>query len=75
MIIPIKQIIQEGYSYETILEAVHVNHFNLNKERLKDPKTSHEDRKKIAENRKDLADDIRDARRNRDGFRKSNYPS
>ena len=31
MIIPIKQALLEGYNLETIVEAIHANHSNLNK--------------------------------------------
>ena len=74
MIIQIKQIIQEGYSYEDVLqtieEAVHANHANLNKKLLKDPKTSYLEGKGIEKNRKELADKIKESRRDRDITRK-----
>ena len=74
MLIPIKQIIQEGYSYEDVLqtieEAVHANHANLNKKLLKNPKTSYAEGKKIEKNRKELADSLKDGRRTRDEYRK-----
>ena len=74
MIIQIKQIIQEGYSYEDVLqtieEAVHANHANLNKKRLKDPTILYVEGKKIEKNRKELADSLKDGRRTRDEYRK-----
>ena len=71
MQINIKQMILEGYSYDEITEAVHANHNHLNKKILKDPKTSYVEGKKIEQNRKVLADDIRHSRRQRDDLRKS----
>ena len=58
MIIPIKQALLEGYTLEAIVEAVHANHPNLNKSRLKDPATSYIEGKQIEKNRKKLTDDI-----------------
>ena len=66
----IKQLILEGYSYEEITEAVHANHSNLNKKRLKDQSTSYLEGKGIEKNRKELADKIKESRKYRDGFRK-----
>ncbi len=66
----IKQLILEGYSYDEITEAVHVNHPNLNKSRLKDPATSYIEGKAIENNRKKLSDNIKHSRSMRDGFRK-----
>ena len=71
MQINIKQMILEGYSYEEITEAVHVNHSHLNKKRLKDPATSYIEGKAIEKNRKSLANDISHSRRQRDDLRKS----
>ena len=70
MIIPIKQALLEGYNLETIIEAVHANHPNLNKSRLKDPTTSYKEGKEIEKNRKELRDDIRHSRSMRDDLRK-----
>ncbi len=70
MQINIKQLILEGYSYDEITEAVHVNHPNLNKSRLKDPATSYIEGKAIENNRKKLSDNIKHSRSMRDGFRK-----
>ena len=53
MIIPIKQALLEGYTLETIIEAIHANHPQLNKRRLKDPATSYTDGKAIEQNRKE----------------------
>ena len=71
MIIPIKQALLEGYSLEAIVEAVHTNHPNLNKRRLKDPATSYIEGKEIEQNRKKLADDIKELRGYRDRARKN----
>ena len=57
MQINIKQMILEGYSYDEITEAVHANHPNLNKSRLKDPNLSYIEGKAIEKNRKELRDD------------------
>lgn len=70
MQINIKQMILEGYSYDEITEAVHANHPNLNKSRLKDPNLSYKEGKQIEQNRKRLADEINGLRKYRDGFRK-----
>ena len=70
MIIPIKQALLEGYSLESIVEAVHANHPQLNKRRLKDPATSYKEGKEIEKNRKALHDDIKDQRKHRDFNRK-----
>ena len=70
MQINIKQLILEGYSYDEITEAVHANHPNLNKSRLKDPATSYIEGKAIENNRKSLANEISHLRLQRDGFRK-----
>ena len=72
MIIPIKQALLEGYDLESIVEAVHANHPNLNKRRLKDPATSYTDGKAIEQNRKELRDNIKVSRGFRDDLRKSN---
>ena len=71
MQINIKQLILEGYSFEEITEAVHVNHNHLNKSRLKDPSTSYVEGKRIEQNRKSLANDISHSRRQRDDLRNS----
>ena len=70
MIIPIKQALLEGYTLETIVEAIHANNKQLDKRRLKDPKTSYAEGKKIEQNRKALHDDIKDQRNHRDFNRK-----
>ena len=70
MQIQIKQLILEGYSYEEITEAVHVNHSYLNKSRLKDPTISYVEGKGIEKNRKELADKIKESRSDRDITRK-----
>ena len=70
MQINIKQLILEGYSYEEITEAVHVNHSYLNKSRLKDPTISYVEGKGIEKNRKELADKIKESRSDRDITRK-----
>ena len=72
MIIPIKQALLEGYDLEAIVEAVHTNHPQLNKRRLKDPATSYTDGKAIEQNRKELRDNIKVSRGFRDDLRKSN---
>ena len=71
MQINIKQMILEGYSYEEITEAVHANHNNLNKKRLKDPTILYVEGKRIEQNRKSLANDISHSRSQRDDIRKS----
>ena len=71
MQIQIKQLILEGYSYDEITEAVHANHNDLNKKRLKDPTISYVEGKRIEQNRKSLANDISHSRRQRDDLRKS----
>ncbi len=71
MIIPIKQALLEGYTLETIVEAVHANHKHLDKRRLKDPNTSYVEGKAIEKNRKELRDDIKASISTRDKFRKS----
>ena len=70
MIIPIKQALLEGYTLEAIVEAVHANHPNLNKRRLKDPTTSYIDGKTVENNRKKLTNDIKRMRSSRDNARK-----
>ena len=70
MIIPIKQALLEGYTLETIVEAIHANHPNLNKRLLKDPATSYKEGKEIEKNRKELRDDIKHSRGMRDDLRK-----
>ena len=70
MIIPIKQALLEGYDLESIVEAVHANHPNLNKRRLKDPTTSYIDGKTVENNRKKLTNDIKRMRSSRDNARK-----
>ena len=70
MQINIKQMILEGYSFDEITEAVHVNHNHLNKKILKDPKTSYVEGKKIEQNRKALADSLKEGRHTRDEYRK-----
>ena len=69
MKIGIKQALLEGYSLESISEAIHANHPNLNKSRLKDPTTSYKEGKEIEQNRKKLANEMRTLRSSRDGFR------
>ena len=69
MKIEIKKALLEGYSLEAIVEAVHANHPNLNKSRLKDPTTSYKEGKEIEQNRKKLANEMRTLRSSRDGFR------
>ena len=69
MVIPIKQALLEGYDLEAIVEAVHANHPQLNKRRLKDPTTSYTDGKEIENNRKKLANEMRTLRSSRDGLR------
>ena len=60
----IKQLILEGYSYEEITEAVHVNHTNLNKKNPENMK-----------NREDLAKKIKSYRAARDEVRQDvRYP-
>ena len=66
----IKQLILEGYSFDEITEAVHANHNHLNKKILKDPKTSYIEGKKIEQNRKALADSLKEGRHTRDEYRK-----
>ena len=70
MIIPIKQALLEGYTLETIVEAIHANNKHLDKRRLKDPNTSYAEGKAIEKNRKELRDDIRHSRSMRDDLRK-----
>ena len=70
MIISIKQALLEGYTLETIVEAIHANNKQLDKRRLKDPKTSYAEGKAIEKNRKELGDDIRHSRSMRDDLRK-----
>ena len=71
MKIEIKKALLEGHTPEVIVEAVHINHPPLNKNALKDPKTSYVDGKNIESNRKALANDINSNRSLRDIFRKS----
>ena len=54
MQINIKQLILEGYTLETIVEAIHANNKPLDKRRLKDPTLSHAEGKEIEKNRKIL---------------------
>ena len=71
MKIEIKKALLEGYSLESIVEAVHANHPNLNKRRLKDPTTSYIAGKEIEKNRKSLVTDIKSMRGLRDDLRKN----
>ena len=66
----IKRLILEGYSFDEITEAVHANHSYLDKKRLKDPSTSYLEGKEIEKNRNELADKIKESRRDRDITRK-----
>ena len=64
MIIPIKQALLEGYTLETIVEAIHANHSNLNKRNPENIK-----------NRGDLAKKIKSYRAARDEVRQDiRYP-
>ena len=56
-----KQLILEAG--HIILEAVHSNHSYLDKSKLKDPNTSYAEGKQIADNRKELADNIKEFRK------------
>lgn len=71
MQINIKQMILEGYTFGEITEAVHANHKHLNKKLLKDPKTSYVEGKKIEQNRKKLAGDLKDGLSTRNEYRKT----
>ena len=66
MLLPIKKALLEGYTLEAIVEAVHANHPQLDKRRLKDPATSYKEGKEIVQNRKKLTDNIKTFRGNRD---------
>ena len=72
MKIEIKKALLEGYTLESISEAIHANHKHLDKRRLKDPATSYTDGKAIEQNRKELRDNIKVSRGFRDDLRKSN---
>ena len=71
MQINIKQMIQEGYNLEAIVEAVHANHPHLNKSRFKDKNLTYSAGKEIEKNRKSLVTDIKSMRGLRDDLRKN----
>lgn len=75
MKIEIKQALLEGHSPEVIVEAVHANHPHLDKSKLKDKNLSYLAGKNIEQNRKDLADKIRNDRMGRDIARRAEIHS